>query len=210
MSEPLIPLEPDHFYHVYNHAVGDELFFRDNNDYRFFLNRLKKYIVPFFDVYGYALMPNHFHLILNSLETKAILAALEKFYESEKRIFDSTKGKENRDFIVLPQSLSNFFNSYSKNYNKIHGRKGTLFTRAFRRKEVGSDTYLQDLIKYVHLNPVKANFCQHPWQWKFSSYNDIVGTHDTFVKRDRVIELFDDLPNFIAVNNNFPINLENR
>lgn len=120
----------------------------------------------------------------------------------------STEGKANRDSIVLYQSLSNFFNSYAKHYNYSHNRKGTIFTRAYRRKLIDSDTYLQDLIKYVHLNPVKANISPKPGHWEFSSYNEIIGTHETFIQRDRVIELFSDLTNFKACHDIQIINLE--
>ncbi|MBL0341896.1 MAG: hypothetical protein IPP71_13730 [Bacteroidetes bacterium] len=140
-------------------------------------------------------------MILRSHESNKLLKTLEEFYNQELRLYHSTKEKENKDNIVLYQSLSNFFNSYAKHYNKVHERKGTLFTRAFRRKLVTSDTYLQDLIIYLHQNPVKAKLCSQASEWKFSSYNTIIGTEATFVEREEIINLFFDLENFIACNN---------
>jgi hypothetical protein len=53
MAEPLESLEPDRFYHIYNHAVGNEdLFSRDSN-YILFLEGLKKHIYPVADLFCY-------------------------------------------------------------------------------------------------------------------------------------------------------------
>ena len=39
MAEILTPLEPDKFYHIYNHAIGKENFFENDNDYKWFLDK---------------------------------------------------------------------------------------------------------------------------------------------------------------------------
>ena len=82
--------------------------FLSSENYRFFLQKYHEPISPVADTFCYCLMPNHFHLILNSHETKAILETLEQFYKVKELPYQSTKGKEDRDSIVLYQSLSNF------------------------------------------------------------------------------------------------------
>jgi len=56
-----IPLEPDNFYHIYNHAVSKENIFRSEENFDFFLKKYHKYISPIADTFAYCLMPNHFH-----------------------------------------------------------------------------------------------------------------------------------------------------
>jgi len=54
---------------------------------------------------------------------------------------------------VIVQQFSNFFNSYSKAYNKMYDRNGSLFQRPFKVKEILSDSYLTKVIIYIHHNP---------------------------------------------------------
>ena len=52
-------------YHVFNRGIRKENIFRDDSDYSFFLDSLSKtYSKYSFDLYAYALMPNHFHLLI--------------------------------------------------------------------------------------------------------------------------------------------------
>jgi hypothetical protein len=64
MANPREPFEPDTIFHVYNHGNGDDLIFRENENYLFFLERFRVYITPVADIYAYCLMPNHFHFLL--------------------------------------------------------------------------------------------------------------------------------------------------
>lgn len=70
MPENLVLIEPGKCYHIYNHAIGNENFFREDKNYLFFLQLLKKYLVPICDIYSYALMPNHIHLLVHFNENK--------------------------------------------------------------------------------------------------------------------------------------------
>lgn len=52
--------EYGYVYHVYTHANGKDLIFRENENYKYFLSKLLKYIIPVAEIYAYCLMPNHF------------------------------------------------------------------------------------------------------------------------------------------------------
>ena len=173
------------------------------------MEKFNKYVLPFFNVYAYTLMPNHFHYVVQAKSFLSINETLEEYSKQKHGLYKSMKGKENVESWVLSKCISNFCNTYTKNYNKIYGRKGALFMRPFSRKPVTDDTHLQDLIKYVHLNPVEANFCKQPSQWKYSSYNEIIGTRETIVKREEVIELFFNRENFIFCNTKQVLKIEN-
>jgi putative transposase len=195
-----IPLFPYGHYHLYNHAVGKENLFSTDSDYAHYLEGLKKYILPVADVLSYCLMPNHFHLVLRMKSETEIKLHLQSL--SRRPIDFDELMKTNRYIVTdkISQVFSNFFNAYAKHYNALNSRTGTLFKRAFRRKEITDMKYLNKLICYVHQNPVEAGFAGHPKLWKYSSYNAIVGTVPTLIPKQEVIELFGDLENFIYCN----------
>ncbi len=58
------PFLPDCTFHVYNHANGEEDIFREDDNYRYFLEKYQKYIVPVAATQAYCLMKNHFHLMV--------------------------------------------------------------------------------------------------------------------------------------------------
>ncbi len=184
-------LKPEHYYHIYNHAVGNENLFDTEKDYIYFLVKFKKYIFPISELLTYCLMPNHFHLIIRlKSETE-----IKMFLNSNPTGRAAPVGLEIDK--ALSQIFSNFFNTYAKHYNFWKNRTGTLFKRAFRRKEINDMEYLRKLICYIHQNPVKAEFADKCSDWKYSSYQTLVGLQQTLILRKEVINLFGDLQNFI-------------
>lgn len=131
MPENLIPLEPDKFYHIYNHAIGKENFFEMDADYLWFLSKLKKYIVPLCDMYSFCLMSNHFHFVLrikNEIEIKNILNKLNTGRLSvEERMAKDEAYLSN----AVSQQIGNLFNAYAKYFNYVHKNS---FRCSFRRK----------------------------------------------------------------------------
>ncbi|HEX4372500.1 MAG TPA: hypothetical protein VHZ50_04255, partial [Puia sp.] len=57
-------LQPLSYYHIFNHANGDENIFREEENYRFFLEKYVLYIHPVAETLAYCLMPNHFHMLV--------------------------------------------------------------------------------------------------------------------------------------------------
>ena len=196
MPEPRIILKPQFHYHLYNHAVGKENLFSDDSDFRYFLSKLKDYILPVCDVFCYCLMPNHFHLIVRVKDETEIKKIINQKFSG--RVNPDEKLKADNYYLndQLSRIFSNFFNTYAKHYNFKMSRQGTLFKRAFRRKEITEIKYLQNLICYVHQNPVKIGFASNLAGWKYSSFNAIISQQPTLILREEVIELFNDLENF--------------
>jgi len=57
---------------VVNHGINkDDLFYNEDN-YNFFLKKLKFYICPIAEIYSYSLLPNHFHLMVKIKSKEAI------------------------------------------------------------------------------------------------------------------------------------------
>ena len=57
-------LYPGKFYHIYNRAINKENIFYANQNYIYFLNKIRYYLMNCFDIYAYCLIPNHFHLLV--------------------------------------------------------------------------------------------------------------------------------------------------
>lgn len=60
MGNNRVPFEPGTVYHVYNHGNADDLIFREDKNYVFFLKKYNKYIPLVTDTYACGLMPNYF------------------------------------------------------------------------------------------------------------------------------------------------------
>ncbi|SHM80532.1 transposase [Flavobacterium chilense] len=168
--------EAGQYYHVYNRGNNSENIFIEERNYNYFLEKVKKYILPIADIYAYCLLKNHFHIVLR-IKDKIDLP--EKFKEK----------------IHLP--FSNLFNSYSKSINKAYNRTGSLFQEHLQRNRIENEEYLKQLILYVHLNPVKHQFSKDFQSYRHSSYRSFLSDKSSNIDREFIIKLFNDLENFI-------------
>ncbi len=136
-----------HYYHLYNRGINRQPIFFDDDNWAYFLKRLRHYCTPDrIDIVAYCLMPNHYHLLVH-LKCDDL----------------STK-------IMHPLAIS-----YTKAVNRQQGRTGPLFEGPFKAKQVDKDRYLTHLSRYIHLNPVFAGLANHPARWIFSSCRDYIG-----------------------------------
>ncbi len=179
------PLLPNHYYHIYNHAVGNENLFRKKDNYTYFLQKYTQYIHPIAQTFAYCLMPNHFHFLIK-------IRSLEEIIEYYKAL----KGKKEHEIADMNvadfniQQFSNFFNAYAKAYNTVFDRKGSLFVDKVKRKLVYDEQYLTTLIVYIHKNPVHHGLCNEISRWGFSSYHSILSQSSTKIERNTVLTLF--------------------
>jgi len=163
------PLIPDNYFHIYNCGNNKENIFKEDRNYDYFLKLLKKHVHQKCDVLVYCLLKNHFHLVIRT-----------KDYSSKE----------------ISQSFSNFFNSYSKSINKFYGRTGSLFKDRFSRIKINNESYLKNLIIYVHLNPKHHGLTDDFKNYKYSSYLTMLSNKPTNLDRDYVLNLFEDKENF--------------
>ena len=79
MPRRAVPLIAGHYYHVYNRGNNRAPIFFEAESYRFFLWQLREFVVPFHArVIAYALMPNHYHLLIQA-QTDALSHAMQLF-----------------------------------------------------------------------------------------------------------------------------------
>lgn len=188
MPQPRIPLEPGLMYHIWTHANGSENLFREEENYRYFLNKYRYHVHPVVETFAWCLMPNHLHLMVRVRCEEEVLERL--------KVKDLT-GFKNLSGLVSKQ-FSNLFNAYTKAYNKMYGRKGSLFERAFQRKLIDTDEYYTRLIVYIHNNPVHHGFVSDTNDWPYSSWHAYLFERNTRINREEGLEWFGNREIFLA------------
>ena len=169
------PLIHGKYYHIYNRGINSDTLFKEKRNYEYFLKLYDNHIEPIAETFAWCLMTNHFHLLIRIKNADEI----------------------NLNKIIEPsQSFSNLFNAYTKAYNKSYNRHGPMFERPFKRKMISNESYFQNLIAYIHNNPVHHAICEHPLNYPWSSYITCVSEKKTKLKRTEVIAFFNDLENF--------------
>jgi hypothetical protein len=63
----------------------------------------------------------------------------------------------------------------SKGFNRRHGVLGPLWQGRYRARLVEDEIYLQQLVAYVHLNPVKAGLVEDPAHYRWSGHGELLG-----------------------------------
>lgn len=139
------------YVHYYNRGVNKDIIFFAPDNYVFLIAKMLEFINDYqVDLIAYCLMPNHYHLLLKH-----------------------DNPLEGSNYI------QRIFNSYTQAINKKYSRVGTLFQGNVKKRIIEDDDYLAETIKYIHLNPVKANLCQRPEDWEYSDYRLWVGLKET-------------------------------
>jgi REP element-mobilizing transposase RayT len=181
----ITPLEEGKYYHIYNRGNnGIDLFYEKDNYYHF-LRLYEKYMEPIIETYAWVLLKNHFHLLIYTKEQNEI----------NKKILTYNTVKKPK-LINVSKQFSHLFNAYTQAINKRQNRTGSLFEKPFKRIHVTSEKYFQNLIYYIHNNPVKHEFVENMIEYPWSSYETIISKKPTKLKRNRIIEIFDDAENF--------------
>jgi REP element-mobilizing transposase RayT len=143
-------LAPGVLYHVIVRGNQRQKTFLSDTDYQAYLERLGRYRQRLdVIVYAYCLMPNHVHLLV---ETRS--EPLSKFMQG------------------LQQSYTQYF-------NRAHHKVGHLFQGRYKAIVCDKDEYLLTLLRYIHLNPVRAKIVQKPEQYKYSGHGAYVDAQKT-------------------------------
>lgn len=163
-------LESGHFSHIYNRGNNCEDLFVEERNYSYFLNLMRRHLLPTCSIYVYCLLKNHYHFVLCT----------------------------NEDVVKkdISKSLSNLFNAYAKAINKAYERIGSLFQDRFSRKRIADEDYLRNLIIYMNTNVQNHGFMSDFRDYPYSSYRETLSGSNTIVNNKASIELFDDKENF--------------
>ena len=130
-------------YQVMLRGVNRQQIFLDKEDCTYFLESL--YVckqISRFKLYAYCLMGNHVHLLINA--------------------------KEEPVDMIMRRLGSKYVYWYNSKYERI----GHLFQNRFKSEPVETDTYFLTVLRYIHMNPVKAGIVSEPGEYVWSSYRE--------------------------------------
>ena len=78
----------------------------------------------------------------------------------------------------------------------------------YKRKKINDTSYLLQLVKYIHYNPIEAKLASELYEWKFSSYSSIISKTPSLLKRDDLLNWYNDLSNFIYIHKTMPTDVD--
>ncbi len=131
----------DLLYHVFARGNNREPVFFESGDYQRFLKNIERFRDKLrYTLYAYCLLPNHFHLLLRSGN------------------------------VPLSKVMQVLITAYTMYVNKKHERVGHVFQGRFKSIVVEKESYLLEVLRYIHLNPVKAGLVDSVGDYPWSSY----------------------------------------
>ncbi len=114
-------------HHIMGRGIERRAIFAGDEDRDDFLARLETLVKKeSLFVYAWALMPNHFHLLVRTTKTP------------------------------LSHAMRKLMSGYAGYFNRHHRRVGHVFQNRFKSILCEEETYFLELVRYIHLNPVRA------------------------------------------------------
>ena len=140
MSRPLRIEYPGAWYHAMNRGRRRESIFLGDDDYLRLLHVLEEGSVMWnVRIAAFCLMPNHYHLLLQTPDGN------------------------------LSRFMRHVDGVYTQRFNRAHRLDGSLFRGRYKAMVVEAETYLLELVGYIHRNPVKAGLVDRVDRYRWSS-----------------------------------------
>ncbi len=163
-------LQKDAYYHIYSRGIDGTAIFREDENKYYFLKLVKKHLSGKVAILAYCLMDNHYHMAIR--------------VESEEKL--------------ATRAFSNLINAYAKAFNNRFRRTGSLFEKHFKRIRIKDETYLRNLILYIHTNPENHGIVNDFTRFDFSSYQQFFSENQLeglLIEKNEVLGLFDGAQN---------------
>jgi putative transposase len=138
MSRPLRIEYPGAWYHVMNRGRRKENIFLSRHDYETFIKILQETSAAWnLKVSAYCLMPNHYHLLVQTPDGN------------------------------ISRCMRHINGVYTQRFNRHHGIDGQLFRGRYKAVLVDADSYLLEVLRYIHRNPLQAGIADtlHDFAW---------------------------------------------
>jgi len=191
-------MQPNTSYHIFNHANGFENVFREDENYRFFLEKYRIFITPVVETYAYCLLPNHFHVVVRT-RRREILEEIIRNKNNFSKVPNFGKVTDNEIERYLSKQFANLFSSYTQSFNKMYKRMGSLFIKNFRREPILDKEYFVNTIIYNHRNPIHHGFCTRYADWGYTSYHEVLELKREVVEVEKIIKIFGSQDRFIEL-----------
>jgi REP element-mobilizing transposase RayT len=141
MSRPPRIIFPGAIYHVTSRGNRRAAIYHDPRDHLIWLDKLGETVEKHeFKVHAYCLMPNHYHLLLETVHAN------------------------------LSEGMHMLNSSYCQHFNQRHGLNGHVIQGRFHAVGVGKEKQLLAAARYISLNPVRAKLANDPKDWLWSSH----------------------------------------
>ncbi len=159
---------PGHPQHVIVRGNNRQEIFCAEADYRFYLEKLKAACDKHqCDIHAYVLMTNHVHLLITPHKEDGIGKAM--------------------------QMIGRYYVQY---YNFCYRRTGTLWEGRYKATLIDTEAYLLSCMRYIEMNPARANRVDHPSEYQWSGYgfnalgssDDLVVAHSEYLRLGRSAE----------------------
>jgi len=151
-------------YHVLTRGNNKQRIFTTEQEYSTFLAYLKALKKKKpFYLLAYCLMPNHVHLLIK-VEDEPLSAIMQRL-------------------LVR----------YTKYFNVRNRKEGHLFQGRYKATICRKENYLLQLVRYMHLNPIRAKIVEDASGWRWSSHLQYMcGSKNMMVDEDEVLKCFSD------------------
>jgi len=140
---------PNVLHHVMARGIEGQDIFRDTRDCNEFLLRLSEVVAEGkVQLFAWCLLPNHFHLLVRPC------------------------------VMLLSTMMRRLMTGYAVWHNRRHDRKGHLFQNRYKSIIVEEDPYFLELVRYIHLNPIRAGLVNQLTElskYPYSGHSVIVG-----------------------------------
>ncbi|HKI87830.1 MAG TPA: hypothetical protein VKA38_02300 [Draconibacterium sp.] len=191
----LTPILGGNYYHIFNRGSNRHNIFFIPENYEYFLMQLKKFLGDYVHFLAYALLPNHFHLVIKVKDEIVMENEGNRSLEKENGSLSITDEEKIGRLVV--KQLKRMFITYAMAINKQENRVGNVFDPKYKRLEINSQEYLQYAIFYVHYNPEKHGIIENFKKYRYSSFKALTGTTKTRIDRKLVMEIFEDKEGFL-------------
>lgn len=150
MSRPLRIEYSGALYHVTARGDRHDHIYRSDNDRLVWLSILGDTCARFnFVIHAYCQMTNHYHLLV-----------------------ETANGR-------LSRGMRHLNGNYSQYFNRTHNLVGHVYQGRYAAILCQQDSYMQELSRYIELNPVRAKMRLSPEEWPWSSYRPKMGMQHT-------------------------------
>jgi len=153
------------YYHVIGRGLERRRIFSGDDDKKDFLERLGLGLAQTdCQCLAFAMMSNHYHLLIR-VSTKPLSLLMRKL-----------------------------LGGYATQYNRRKNRSGYVFQNRYKSILCDADNYLLELVRYIHLNPLKAKMVQDIDEldvYRWTGHSSLMGQHvQPWLKCDEVLSLF--------------------
>ena len=190
LARMIVTGEPT-IYHVMSRTVLDGFVLGDVEK-EYMLKLIKQLSSVYFtEVLGFCLMGNHFHLLVKMIPEQEysddeIKGRYERYYGSREDPGDGQMHLLRQRWSSLSEYVKEIKQTFSRYYNKNHGRRGFFWSERFKSLIVENGETLINCLAYIDLNPVRAGLVERPddYRWNSLGYHLQTNNKDRFLSTD--------------------------